>query len=337
MARQVPTMLIYPEDKEFIYNSTLKHQNIETGGDLFGLWQSESEIVVQIASGPGKYCRRSPTSFFQDEEYLKRVGEYLTSSKGLCNVGEWHSHHSLNLPEPSSGDRATVWRNMPTYGLKRFLLIIATISPTRLVEINGYLFTAPKSGRVYGEMDRVQTRVLTGPNPFRRQPDVLATLHEGAEPPRDDHIPTPRPSENDESVNVSQNSYTTEPKKTKKKKAWREPKKNKAEKKLKKDKAQKKIKKVKEEDGSKKGKKGFPFFRKRRSYANLPDDGGKSGTFSQRNVEEDSNCNREANSQNSDSDEHYDPSHAASQRGLIHHEFKSGMRPRPGYLRTEVC
>ena len=317
MARQVPTMLIYPEDKEFIYKSTLEHHNIETGGDLFGLWQSESEIVVQIASGPGKHCRRTQISFFQDEEYLKRVGEYLTSSKGLCNIGEWHSHHSLNLPEPSIGDRNTVWRNMPQYGLKRFLLIIATITPTRLVEINGYMFTAPTNGRVNGGMDRVQTRVLNGPNPFRRQPDVVATLREGAEEPRYDHVPTPQPSEHDGSVNVSQNLCTTEPKKTKKNKPWKKLKENKPEKKSKKDKAQKK---VKEKDGSKKGKKIFGRFGKRRPYSNLPEDGGKSGTFVQRNFEKDSNPSPVTNSQNNDDDENYNrsqitPQHTQEQHG----------------------
>ena len=302
MARQVPTMLIYPEDKEFIYKSTLEHHNIETGGDLFGLWQSESEIVVQIASGPGKHCRRTQTSFFQDEEYLKRVGGYLTSSKGLCNIGEWHSHHSLNLPEPSIGDRNTVWRNMPQYGLKRFLLIIATITPTRLVEINGYMFTAPTNGRVNGGMHRVQTRVLTGPNPFRRQPDVVATLREGAEEPRDNHVPTPQPSENVESFNVSQNSYTTKPEKTKKNKAWKKLKKNKSEKKPKKDKAQKKVKNVKEKDGSKKRKKGFRFFEQSK-YSSLPEDGVMSRTFSRMKIEEDSTHVLVAHSQNNDNDD----------------------------------
>ena len=264
MAGQDPMMLIYPEDKEFIYNSTLSHRNHETGGDLFGLWQSESEIVVQIVSGPGINCHRTHTSFFQDEEYLTNVGGYLTLSKGLCNIGEWHSHHSLNLPEPSSGDRETVWRNMPGYGLKRFLLIIATITPTGQVEINGYMFTAHRNERLPGKMDRVRTRVLTGPNPYRRQPDVIATLREGAEAVSDVHVPTLRPSENDESSNVPRNSS---PKKGKKIKM-------KSKKKQKKGKPEKKAK-----DESKKGKKRFGLFGKR-GYSNLPDDGGKSGTFS---------------------------------------------------------
>ena len=185
-----PTLLMYREDTEFITESTLHYPDIETGGDLFGLWQNERQVVVQLVSGPGRGCRRTPTSFFQDKTYLSDVGNHLVNEKGLCNIGEWHSHHRLNLPEPSHGDKGTVWRNMPGLGLKQFLLIIATITPKREVNINGFIFTAPVRQHQDGEMIRLRTRVLGGPNPFRRQPDVLAKLREGAEvasfPP---HIP----------------------------------------------------------------------------------------------------------------------------------------------------
>ena len=50
-----------------------KHQNIETGGDLFGLWLDDHTAVVQFVLGPGKKCRRTETSFFQDVEYLQQT------------------------------------------------------------------------------------------------------------------------------------------------------------------------------------------------------------------------------------------------------------------------
>lgn len=186
---QPVTMLIYEEDKRFIEESTLKYPNIETGGDLFGLWRNESEVVVTLVTGPGRDCRRTTTAFFQDRHYLSDVGKYLTSVKGLCNIGEWHSHHSLNLPEPSYGDRSTVWRNMPGSGLKRFLLIIATIKPqsqcsmpqNRRAEMNGFMFTVPANGSVRGGMIDVKSLSLPGPNPYRRQPEVVAKLKERAE------------------------------------------------------------------------------------------------------------------------------------------------------------
>ncbi|XP_028408953.1 uncharacterized protein LOC114531541 [Dendronephthya gigantea] len=194
MTRQ-PTLLIYEDDVNFITNSTLQYTNIETGGDLFGLWQNEREVVVQLVSGPGQNCRRTATAFFQDRTYLSNVGNHLINEKGLCNIGEWHSHHRLNLPEPSHGDKGTVWRNMPGLGIKQFLLIIATITPKDGVDINGFIFTAPVKQHQNGEMIRLRTRALGGPNPFRRQPDVLEMLREGAEVPKVANPPPYTPTE----------------------------------------------------------------------------------------------------------------------------------------------
>ena len=101
--------------------------NIETGGDLFGLWKDERTVIIQQFIGPGKQCKRTSTSFYQDIEYLRRVGSLLTTEEGLCNVGEWHSHHRMGKPEPSDGDQRTVFDNMPELGLERFVLFIASI------------------------------------------------------------------------------------------------------------------------------------------------------------------------------------------------------------------
>lgn len=279
------TMLIYPHDKEFIRKSTLDYPNIETGGDLFGLWQSESEVVVQLVTGPGKNCRRTPTAFFQDKTYLSQIGGYLTTAKGLCNVGEWHSHHRLNLPEPSAGDRATVWRNMPGCGLKRFLLIIATITPTRQVNINGFMFTAPENGRSHGGMEHVQTRVLNGPNPFRNHDEVSARLREGAEAAPSEYIAEPL-NENDETPSTAsqkpkRGSFRIFKRKNSKKYKISEPNK------------QDKQKKAKKKDGQptekpKNGKKKFRIFKKGKPrYSRVPDGGGTSGHFSQSDFQSD--------------------------------------------------
>jgi hypothetical protein len=119
---------IYDSEFEKIKNWVLLHKNIETGGDLFGLWVDAHTAVVQFALGPGKKCNRYETSFFQDLDYLATAGGYLTKKHGLCNLGQWHSHHQLSLDKPSSGDDNTVWGHMPTLGLKRYIVCIANIS-----------------------------------------------------------------------------------------------------------------------------------------------------------------------------------------------------------------
>ena len=130
---------IYKDELERIRSWVQQKENIETGGDLFGLWMDKYNVVVQLVLGPGQNCRRTTTSFYQDLDYLATVGDFLTRKHGLCNIGQWHSHHRLNLPRPSIGDENTVWTNMPILGIDRFVVLIATIKDSN-VNINCFLF-----------------------------------------------------------------------------------------------------------------------------------------------------------------------------------------------------
>ena len=56
------------------------------------------------------------------------MGNELTTSQGLCNIGEWHSHHRIDLPSPSQGDQTTVWNRMDSIAGGRFLFFIASIT-----------------------------------------------------------------------------------------------------------------------------------------------------------------------------------------------------------------
>ena len=68
------TVHIYENEATLLSKWTLQYPNIETGGDLFGLWLNANEVVIQAAIGPGQNCRRTRTSFLQDEQYLNSVG-----------------------------------------------------------------------------------------------------------------------------------------------------------------------------------------------------------------------------------------------------------------------
>ncbi len=52
-------------ERDQIYNWVWKYTDIETGGDLFGLWIDDQTAVVQFVLGPGKRSYRTTTSFFQ--------------------------------------------------------------------------------------------------------------------------------------------------------------------------------------------------------------------------------------------------------------------------------
>ena len=171
--------------------------NIETGGDLFGTWIDDRTAVVQFVLGPGRNCRRTGTSFFQDIDYLREAGTYLTQKHGLCNIGQWHSHHRLGLTRPSGGDESTVWGNMPKLGLDRYIVFIATISggfrsyynlnygssysheEESTVKINPYLFEI-KDGRRNG-VQHGSFQFMERNSPFRLDKSIGNKVKFGAE------------------------------------------------------------------------------------------------------------------------------------------------------------
>ena len=170
---------IYESEATLISRWTLEYLNIETGGDLFGLWLNANEIVIQAAIGPGEKCHRTATSFFQDEKYLSKVGQSLTQDQGLCNVGSWHSHHTMNLPDPSRGDKDTVWKHLPTPG--RFVLLIAAIKTetgAAKVEMRFNLFESTIEGN---EVTSMKLNILQGESPIRANKAISLKILEGAE------------------------------------------------------------------------------------------------------------------------------------------------------------
>lgn len=173
------TLAIYANEYKQICAWVLKHKTLETGGDLFGLWSGERTAVVQLVLGPGKNCRRASHSFYQDVEYLEKVGTALTEKEGVCHIGEWHSHHTIGLKRPSGGDEGTVWRNMPNYGLNRFLLFIANIESRSISEVSVGCFLFETEQGVNLPVLQGSFHLLPNESPFRSK--WLSINEKGAE------------------------------------------------------------------------------------------------------------------------------------------------------------
>ena len=175
---------IYKSEFNKIREWVLHYKNIETGGDLFGLWVDAHTAVVQCS---GKKSRRGKTSFFQDVDYLGMAGGYLTGKHGLCNIGQWHSHHQLSLNQPSTGDENTVWGNMPGLKMNRYIVCIANILKERnnfKTTLNCFLFEMEKNGEklpiLHGKFEH-----LNGESPVRKQPEIARVTKQGGEEPPD--------------------------------------------------------------------------------------------------------------------------------------------------------
>ncbi|MCI9127827.1 MAG: hypothetical protein HFG28_11715 [Eubacterium sp.] len=97
----------------YIYESELcamayeaqKYPDCETGGDMYGLWTPSGEPVVFLATGPGKNAVRQDAHYQMDIEYEQKCATVLMKQFGIHYLGDWHSHHKLNINEPSLGDR----------------------------------------------------------------------------------------------------------------------------------------------------------------------------------------------------------------------------------------
>ena len=168
---------LFQEDFEMMKDLVLRYPNVETGGDLFGLWTSDGDAVLHMVLGPGKNCKRTATSFYQDIPYLQEKGELLTTKYMLCHIGEWHSHHQLHLYEPSHGDSSTVIRHYP-HGTCGFLLIIANILSPDTVLLSPYLYTARSQ---YDFYQKGQLVPLPSRNAFKKATEIARTISEGQE------------------------------------------------------------------------------------------------------------------------------------------------------------
>ena len=170
---------MFQADYERVQSWVNEYPDLETGGDLFGLWTSQGRgglnPLIHIVLGPGAGCKRTKYSFHQHIPYLQRAGNMLTTNYMLGHIGEWHSHHQLTLFEPSSGDYSTVKRNYPS-GFHGFLLIIANILPNSDVCLSPFVF---REGSAMVERGHVV--VLPRESPFRRPDTINRPIREGGE------------------------------------------------------------------------------------------------------------------------------------------------------------
>ena len=131
--------IIYQSELDYISRCILDYPNIETGGQLFGFWTAVGVPVVVYAIGPGINAQHNPTSFVQDQNYLQTVGLELHKRYRLQHIGEWHSHHQLNLAQPSGGDVNTMLYGVGKPGFPRLLLCIGNCTKTHTT-INAFNF-----------------------------------------------------------------------------------------------------------------------------------------------------------------------------------------------------
>ena len=183
-------VVIYEEDYKELCAWVLRKPHIQTGGDLFGLWANKYGAVIQLVLGPGKGCRRTSTSFYQDVDYLEKDRMHLTQKEGICYIGEWRSHHQLGLARPSGEDENTVWNNMPTYNLTRFVIFIANINhsgQSYSVNVGCFLFEIDSNGKQLPVLPG-KFQILNQESPFSGKFEVKKFKRAGEEEKKGDEF-----------------------------------------------------------------------------------------------------------------------------------------------------
>lgn len=133
-------IFIYESEMEFIARCVMDYPQLETGGDLFGLWTKDGFPVIHYAIGPGRLAEHNAAHFNQDVEYLRECGFLLNNKFRMEHLGAWHSHHRMELSEPSTGDVHTMKTAMYSGNFSRFIISICNIEQED-VAINGFLFS----------------------------------------------------------------------------------------------------------------------------------------------------------------------------------------------------
>ena len=158
-----PFAIIYESELEFVKREILARPNIETGGELFGLWTATGVPVVLFALGPGPQANHQLTFFNQDVGYLVAAGRALIARYGLQHIGEWHSHHRLGLAVPSAHDAATMASTIRNRHLGRFVMGLGNCTQTEAT-FNAFEFIEGATN----EYTPIPWEVKAGQSPFRR-------------------------------------------------------------------------------------------------------------------------------------------------------------------------
>lgn len=164
--RPSPTAIIYRSELDVLSRFILDYPNIETGGQLFGFWTATGTPVVLYAIGPGPHSQHNPTSFYQDMDYLNMVGIELHQRYRLQHIGEWHSHHQMDLAYPSGGDLRTMRNGVGIPGFPRILLCIGNCT-LRETTVNAFNFHK----NTQEEYVHAQWDVVDKDSPYRKLVD----------------------------------------------------------------------------------------------------------------------------------------------------------------------
>ncbi|WP_433463643.1 hypothetical protein [Spirillospora sp. CA-128828] len=179
---------VFESELDLITHETLGHQELETGGNLFGLFSHGGGPTVFLATRPAGDVHKTATSMSLDPEVTRPLEELAWGRFGVQFIGMWHSHHWIGLMEPSSGDRERTRRYAERHHRPQYTEILANFVGTRgdrkstAVQLTPFWYLDAR------QLTRAETviQVLPGMSPLRRalgDVKVEPLLREALRPP----------------------------------------------------------------------------------------------------------------------------------------------------------
>jgi len=194
-----PCISIWESEIKFMAGIADIYGSIEAGGELYGLFTRSDNHVIMYTTPPGPNAIHEAARFRQDIDFFRKLNSLLFDTFGLQYCGNVHSHHYLNIKDPSGPDIRASYSMAAKNGYRslcQFILTFADERSQREGSLGGWNCngeSAYGSGRPKMTVDRfsrnisnlrnrkcfaspghqnrhIEIRVFLYPNPLQGQP-----------------------------------------------------------------------------------------------------------------------------------------------------------------------
>jgi len=169
---QVPHIIIFESEIKSMAAQAEIWGNLETGGELYGYLLRNGTFVIMLATPPGKNAIHRSAIFQQDYHFFLRASSILFNYFSLIIIGNWHSHHFMDLKTLSRTDIANLNKIAQKNNFKQLCQILVTFDhcPESIdsvkYETNIKSYYYPDA--TFGSPQKSPIKVISGVSPIRK-------------------------------------------------------------------------------------------------------------------------------------------------------------------------
>lgn len=123
---RVQNISIFESEIKIIAEQAEIWGELETGGELYGYFLHNGTLVIMFATPPGKNAIHRANIFQQDYHFFLRASSMLFNRFSLNFIGNWHSHHFMEIKTLSRMDIANLKRIAQKNNFSRLCQLLIT-------------------------------------------------------------------------------------------------------------------------------------------------------------------------------------------------------------------